>query len=106
MPTEEKLLRTKEGIVEKGQEILCHRIEPLLGASEKGKFIAVDVVTEAYEIDRNCSAAFSRLLARCPSASIYLGRVGEPAAFRMRNRFKIIYHDDRESAGSLSLTAN
>ena len=51
---------------------------------DDGKFVAVDIHTEGYEVDEDDYAAVSRLRGRIPAAEIWLNRVGQPAAYRMR----------------------
>ncbi len=56
----------------------CSRLE------DDGKFVALDVQTGDYEVDEDDYAAVSRLRARNPAAQVWLSRVGQPAAYRMR----------------------
>lgn len=60
------------------------RVRPALRPEDDGKFIAVDVATGDFELDHDDYSAVTRLRSRCPSAEIWLGRVGQPAAYRMR----------------------
>ena len=71
-----------------GHEILKQRIEPSLKPEDKGKFVAIAVDSGEYEISDDDQAAMFRLRDRCPQAmgSIYLGRVGYEAAYKMRLR--------------------
>jgi hypothetical protein len=50
-----------------------------------GKFIAVDVDSGDYETDSNDITAVDRLRQRRPGAEVWLARVGEPAAYRLRS---------------------
>lgn len=68
-----------------GQRLIVEKIRPTLAEGDVGKFIAVDTDSEDYEVDANDHAAVSRLKGRRPSASMWLGRVGEEAAYRMRS---------------------
>lgn len=58
---------------------LRNKIEP----HHNGKFLAIDIETEDYEIDVNGTVAITRLLAKHPDAVIYLLQIGHRAAYRM-----------------------
>jgi len=58
---------------------LRDKVEP----DHNGKFLAIDIETENYEIDLNGTVAVTRLLAKHPDAVIYLVRIGHRAAYRM-----------------------
>ena len=75
---------TPEELARLGAEILDRRVRPALRPEDDGKFVAIDVGTDDYEIDEDDYAAVSRLRARNPAAEVWLGRVGQPAAYRMR----------------------
>jgi hypothetical protein len=45
-----------------------------------------DLATGDHELDEDDYAAVMRLRNRRPSADVWLARVGEPAAYRMRRR--------------------
>jgi len=66
-----------------GDEILHRKVEPKLGPGARGLFVAIDVADEDFEIDADDHAAVTRLLARKPSAEIWLARVGWSAACRI-----------------------
>lgn len=73
---------TSEDIVDRGKEIyqqLRNEVEP----QYNGKFLAIDIKTEDYEINDQGTMAISRLLSQHPDAVIYLGRIGHRAAYRM-----------------------
>jgi hypothetical protein len=73
-----------EELARLGAEILDRRVRPALRPEDDGKFVAIDVNTGDYEIDEDDYAAVTRLRARRPSAEVWLERIGEPAAYRMR----------------------
>ena len=75
--------RTADEIGDVAEHLLKRVIEPTLPPTDAGRFICVDIDSGAYEIDDDDMAAVDRLLARVPGAESYLGRVGEPAAFKM-----------------------
>ena len=75
--------RTPTELARLGAEVLDRRVQPTLGPDDVGKFVAVDVGTGDYEIDEDDFAAVSRLRAYRPAADVWLGRVGQPAAYRI-----------------------
>ncbi|HEV3003445.1 MAG TPA: hypothetical protein VGX78_03245 [Pirellulales bacterium] len=59
-------------------------MRPALRPEDEGKFVAVDIGTGDYELDEDDYAAVTRLRNRRASGEVWLGRVGQPAAYRMR----------------------
>jgi hypothetical protein len=76
--------RTPEELARLGWEAFDRHVRPVLRPEDDGKFVAIDIGTGEHEIDEDDYAAVTRLRARRPSAEVWLGRVGEPAAYRMR----------------------
>jgi hypothetical protein len=76
--------RTPEELARIGGEILDRRVRPLLRPDDHGRFVAIDVETGDFELDDDDYAAVTRLYSRRSGAEIWLSRVGEPAAYRMR----------------------
>jgi len=76
--------RSPEEIARLGAEIFDRAVRPALRPEDDGRFVAIDIATGDYELDRDDYAAVTRLRQRRPSAEIWLGRVGQPAAYRMR----------------------
>ena len=76
--------RSPEEIAQLGAEAFNRRVQPALRPEDDGKFVAIDIGTGDYELDVDDYTAVSRLRSRSPSADIWLGRVGQPAAYRMR----------------------
>jgi hypothetical protein len=75
---------TPEEIAELGSELFDRRVRPLLRPVDDDKFVAIDIGSGEYELDHDDYTAVARLRARRPaSAEIWLGRVGQPAAYRM-----------------------
>ena len=70
----------------RGQAIYEGDILPHVKAGDEGKFVAIDIETGAYEMDRDDFAATERLLVRHPNAQIWLLRVGHRAAYRLGGR--------------------
>src|SRR5262249_35466260 len=73
-----------EEIARLGAEVFDRRVRPILRPEDNGKFVAIDVATGDYELDQDDYAAVTRLRNRQPSAEVWLGQVGQPAAYRMR----------------------
>lgn len=69
-----------------GQTIYERDIAAQLSPGDDGKFVAIDLETGAYEIDGDDYTATERLLARCPTAQIWLLRAGRRAAYRLGTR--------------------
>ena len=76
--------RNPEEVARLGADVFERQVRPALGPDDDGKFVAIDIATGDYELDEDDYAAVTRLRARRPSAEIWLGRVGQPAAYRMR----------------------
>jgi hypothetical protein len=76
--------RSPEELARLGAELFDRRVRPALRPEDDGKFVAVSIETGDYELDEDDFTAVKRLQARRPSGEVWLGRVGEPAAYRMR----------------------
>jgi hypothetical protein len=76
--------RSPEEVSRLAAEIFDHRVRPALRPEDDGKFVAVDIGTGDFELDEDDYSAVTRLRTRRPSAEVWLGRVGQPAAYRMR----------------------
>lgn len=76
--------RTPEELTRLGSEVFERRVRPVLRPDDADKFFAVDVDTGDFEINEDDYTAVMGLRARRPSADIWLGRVGHPAAYQMR----------------------
>lgn len=74
---------TPDELARLGAEVFDRRVRPTLRPEDDGKFVAVDVVGEEYEIDADDYAAVMRLRARVPAADIWLLRVGSPTTCRI-----------------------
>ncbi len=73
-------------IARQATEIYERRIEPTLPSEDDGKFVAVDVHTEEFEIDPDDYTAVMKLRERLPTAEIWLFCAGQPATYRMGRR--------------------
>ena len=67
---------SKEEFAQRGDAIYERTILPRLTAEDDGKFVVIDIETEAYEIDADEIVASDRLLARYPDAQVWFRRVG------------------------------
>lgn len=74
---------SKEDFARRGQAIYESDIRPHIQAGDEGKFVAIDIETGAYEMDRDDYTATERLLARSPTAQVWLLRVGHRTAYRI-----------------------
>ena len=77
---------SKEEFAKRGDEIYARQVRPSLSANSKGKFVAIDIETGAYEIDADERKAADRLAARVPAAQVWLRRVDSPYARRFGGR--------------------
>jgi hypothetical protein len=75
---------TPEELARRGSEYFDRQVRPLLQPEDDGRFVAIDIQSGDHEIDEDDFTAVTRLRARRPSAEVWLGRVGQPAAYRMR----------------------
>jgi hypothetical protein len=74
---------SREEFARRGQEIYEQQIRPFLRAEDADKFVAIDIESGDYEIDREDYTATEHLLRRRPEAQIWLVRVGQPAAYHL-----------------------
>jgi hypothetical protein len=74
---------TLEENVRRGEEIYQQQVRPLVEAGNRGKIVAIDVDTGAFEVADNLISADTRLLARFPEAQIYYVRIGYPYVDRL-----------------------
>ncbi len=71
----------------RGQEIYDRDLRPALRPVDENKFVAIDIESRSYELDRDDFTATERLLTRQPHAQIWLARVGQRAAYRIGAAF-------------------
>ncbi len=77
---------TSEEFSQRGKEIYERDVRPALRPEDEDRFVAIDIESGDYEIDRDDFAATERLLIRHPDAQIWLARVGQRAAYRIGGR--------------------
>lgn len=69
-----------------GTEAYERHVRPTLRSEDDGKYVAVDIDTGDHEINERDYTAVSQLRKRRPSAEIWLEKVGQPTACKMRLR--------------------
>ena len=67
---------SKEEFAQRGDEIYDRAIRPQVESENKGKFVAIDIETGAWEMDADELIAGDRLTARIPDAQTWMVRVG------------------------------
>jgi hypothetical protein len=83
MPSTEQR-RSPNELSRLGTELFNSRVRPALRPDDDGKYVAIDVASGEYEIDRDDYTAVMRLRSRYPDAEIWLERAGYPTPYRMR----------------------
>ena len=89
---------SKEEFARLGDEIYERDIRPLVETDNKGKVVAIDIETGAWEIDTDEITASARLEARYPDAQIWIVRVG----FRYVRRFGAGESEDNMITGNVN----
>lgn len=74
---------SREEAAQRGQEIYERHIRPAVETTRPGQFVAIDIETGDYEVDKDDFTATEHLLMRQPKAQIWLVRVGSPATYRI-----------------------
>ena len=69
-------------IARRGHAIFDEKIGPMLTSKDKGKYVAIDIVSSDYEMARTRLLAFQRLHARIPDCEAFMIRVGHRAAVK------------------------
>jgi hypothetical protein len=75
--------RTLDELGSLGGTIFDQQVRPNLRPEDDGKFVAIDVETGDYEVDKDDYAAVARLRSRKPAADVWLMRAGSPTTYRM-----------------------
>jgi hypothetical protein len=63
---------SKEEFVRRGDALVESKVRPNLTAADKDKFVAIDIETGEYELDKNEMKAVSRLRKRLRDPQIWL----------------------------------
>jgi hypothetical protein len=79
---------SKEEFARRGDALYENEIRSHLKADDKGKFVAIDIETGAYEIAGDGLEACDRLNARIPDAQTWLVKVGSRYVVRFGGREK------------------
>lgn len=77
---------SKEETARKGRKIYEQSVRPLVEAGNRGKIVAIDVDTGAFEVAENTLAAADPLIARNPDAQIWIVRIGYRGVHRFGPR--------------------
>jgi hypothetical protein len=68
----------KEEFARRGKEIYESAIRPQVEADNRGKYVAIDIETGAWEVDSSELEASNRLRQRVPDAQTWILRIGYP----------------------------
>ncbi|PSB56100.1 hypothetical protein [Chamaesiphon polymorphus] len=79
---------SKEEFARRGDEIYESQVRSQVEEGNRGKIVAIDIETRAFEIDPSEIVACNRLESRHPDAQIWLVRVGSRHVRRFRGRIK------------------
>jgi hypothetical protein len=77
-------VHSPEEVARLGNDILDRQVRPALKPHDDNKFVAIDILSNDFELDEDDYAAVTRLRMRRPAGELWLGRVGQPAAYRLR----------------------
>lgn len=66
---------SKDEFARRGEALVESMVRPNLKAADKDKFVAIDIETGEYELDKNEMKALNRLAKRLPDAQIWLVHV-------------------------------
>jgi len=78
---------SSEEFTQRAQAFYDRNVQPTLRPDDTDKFVAIDIDSGDFELDRDDYTATERLLARQPQAQIWLARVGRRAAYRVGGHF-------------------
>jgi hypothetical protein len=77
---------SKEELAQRGQALYEAGIQQQVEAGNKGKIVAIDIETGAFEMDEETMPATRRLYARLPDAQPWVLRIGYRAVHRFGAR--------------------
>jgi len=77
---------TKEEHARRGTEIYESQVRAQVEEGNKGKIVAIDVETGAFEVAEDTLSASEALLSRCPNAQPWIVRIGHRAVHRFGAR--------------------
>jgi hypothetical protein len=81
---------SKEEHARRGTALYEQQVRPQVEAGNRGKVVALDVDTGAFEVAEDTLTASQRLLARHPDAQIWCVRIGHPAVHRFGPRVRAV----------------
>ena len=74
---------SKEEFAQRGDEIYKSQVRQQIDEEiDRGRIVAIDIETGAFEIAKNTMLASDRLLEKYPDAQIWCIRIGYPAVHR------------------------
>ena len=74
---------SKEEFSRRGEAIFQRDIRPVVEKMDPRDFVAIDIETGAFEVDKDELAAMDRIHKRVPDAQVWLRRVGSRFAHRI-----------------------
>jgi frataxin-like iron-binding protein CyaY len=77
---------SKEEFAQRGDEIYESQIRSQVEAANRGKIVAIDINTGAFEVDASEIVACARLEAHHPEAQIWIVRIGSRHVRRFGGR--------------------
>ncbi len=77
---------SKEEFARRGDTAFEGVVRPRLKPEDEGRFVAIDIETNEFEIDNDELKAGDRLRARLPEAQIWMVRVGHRSVHRIGSR--------------------
>ncbi len=77
---------SKQEFARRGGDIYERQIRPVVEVENKGRIVAIDIDTGAYEIADDVLSATGQLFSRLPNAQPWIVRVGYPAVHRFGPR--------------------
>lgn len=80
---------SRDEIGQRGVKIYDSKLRTVLEPQFHGRFVAIDVETEDYEVGDEAATASDRLWERRPEAQVLVERIGYPAAFNARSALQL-----------------
>ncbi len=81
---------SKEEHARRGTILYEQQIRPQVELGNRGRIVAIDVDSGAFEIAADTLTASQRLLSRCPDAQIWCVRIGHPAVHHFGPRVRSV----------------
>jgi hypothetical protein len=79
---------SKEEHARRGTALYEQHVRPQVETGNRGRIVALDVESGAFEVADDSLTASQRLLARCPDAQIWCVRIGYPAVHHFGPRLR------------------